>query len=84
MQHNLRKYELIGIFMIFLAGTSLGIGLYIVAWGANRPLFYGSLGHLIKGNEYLIFPLFFGTAAVLWVMGQIELKEALPGKKKKW
>ena len=41
MQHNLRRYELIGLILIFLAGTSLGIGLYMVIWGANRPLFYG-------------------------------------------
>lgn len=84
MQHNLRRYELIGLILIFLAGTSLGIGLYMVIWGANRPLFYGSLDHLIKGKELLLFPLFFGTSALLWVLGKIELREALPGKKKRW
>lgn len=84
MQHNLRKYELIGLLLIFLSGTSLGIGIYIASWGANRPLFYGSLEHLIKGRELLIFPLFFGTAALLWALGHIELREAMPGKKRKW
>lgn len=84
MVSNLKRHEIIGIILIFLAGTSFGIGLYITIWGANRPLFYGSLDFLLKGNEFLLFPLFYGVAALLWVLGKIELKEALPGRGKRW
>lgn len=62
----------------------MGIGLYVVLWGANRPLFYGSLDQLIRGREFLLFPLFFGLGALLWVLGKIELREAMPGKKRRW
>jgi len=82
MKHNLRRHEIIGIILLFLAGTSFGIGLYITVWGASRPIFYGSLDYLLSGKEFLLFPVFFGSAAVLWVLGQIELKEVLPGKRK--
>ena len=80
MRHNLRKHELIGLILVFLAGTSLGLGLYITFWGANRPIFYGSLDFLLSGREFLLFPLFYGSAAVLWTLGQIELKDVAPGK----
>jgi len=84
MGHNLQTYEIIGLILIFLGGTTLGIGLYVVLWGANRPLFYGSLDQLIRGREFLLFPLFFGLGALLWVLGKIELREAMPGKKRRW
>jgi len=82
MKSNLKKHELIGLFMLFLSGTLLGLGLFVIMWGANRPLFYGSLEQLIKGKEFLVFPLFFGLGFVLYALGQIELKEALPGRRK--
>ncbi|MAG08101.1 hypothetical protein CMO89_01400 [Candidatus Woesearchaeota archaeon] len=80
MPHNIRKHEFIGLLLIFLAGTCLGIGLYLTIWGANRPIFYNSLDYLIKGKEMLIFPIFFGIGGILWVLGKIELKEAMPGR----
>lgn len=84
MVSNLKRHEVIGIILIFLAGTCIGIGLYITVWGANRPLFYGSLDSLIGGREFLLFPLFYGIGALLWVLGNIELREAMPGRGKKW
>ena len=81
MKSNLKKHEFIGLVMIFLSGTLLGMGLYITFWGANRPLFYGSLEQLIRGKEFLLFPMFYGLGLVLFALGQIELKEALPGKR---
>lgn len=81
MKSNVRRHELMGLLLVFLSGTCLGIGLFITYWGANRPLFYGSLDYLLGGRELIIFPLFFGTAALLWVLGQIELKEMRPGKR---
>lgn len=82
MPHNLRKYEIIGLVLIFLAGTLFGIGIYMAVWGANRPIFYGSLDYLLEGKEFLLFPLLFGLAALFWAIGNIELKEALPGKRR--
>ena len=81
-RHNLRKHELLGLIFLFIAGSLLGIGLYLTIWGANRPVFYGSLDYLIHGKEWLLFPLLYGTAAVLWALGNIELKEAMPGKRR--
>ncbi len=81
-RHNLRKHELLGLFFLFLAASLFGIALYLTFWGANRPLFYGSLDYLLKGKELLLFPLLYGTAAVLWALGRIELKEATPGKRR--
>lgn len=82
MKHNIRIHEVIGLILIFLAGTSFGVGLYITIWSAIRPLFYGSMDYLLSGKEFLLFPLFFGSSAVLWVLGKIELKEVLPGKRR--
>ncbi len=81
-QHNLRKHEVLGLIFIFIAASLFGLGLYLTFWGANRPIFYGSLDYLLKGKELLLFPLLYGTAAVLWVLGSIELKEATPGKRR--
>lgn len=78
----IERHEAIGLLLIFLSGTCLGIGLYITFWGANRPLLFGSIGYLIKGKEFLLFPLFYGIGFVLWALGQIELKEMKPKKKK--
>tara|TARA_Y100000310_G_scaffold343124_1_gene449325 strand:- start:15417 stop:15668 length:252 start_codon:yes stop_codon:yes gene_type:complete len=81
MTHNIRKHEFIGLLLIFLAGTCISIGLYLITWGANRPIFYNSIDYLIKGKEMLIFPIFFGVGCVLWTLGKIELKEAMPGRR---
>ena len=81
-KHNLRKHEILGLFFLFIAGSLFGLGLYLTFWGANRPIFYGSLEYLLKGKELLILPLTYGTAAVLWALGWIELKEATPGKRR--
>ena len=81
-RHNLRKHEILGLAFLFIAGSLLGVGLYLTFWGANRPIFYGSLDYLLTGKELLIFPLIFGLSAVLWALGKIELKEAMPGKQR--
>jgi len=82
MKHNLRSHEFIGLLLIFSGGTLFGIGMYIIFWAAIRALYYDSLNYLLSGKELLVFPILFGSAAVLWVLGQIELKEVLPGKKR--
>ncbi len=82
MKYNIAKHELIGLILIFLGATSLGIGLYISFWGAVRPLFYGSTEYLIRNKELLLFPLFYGGGALLLTLGVIELKEMRPGRKK--
>jgi len=74
-------HEFIGLILIFLAATSIGIGLYLVLLGAvGRPLLHQNPDYFLKGKDFMLFPIFFGVGAVLWVMGKIELKEALPGK----
>ena len=83
MKHNLRQHEIMGLVLIFLSATAFGIGLYITIWAAIRPLYYGSLDYLLSGKEFFLFPLFFGAAGLLWVLGKIELKEAQPGKKRR-
>jgi len=81
MKHNLRKHEVIGLILIFLAATSIGIGIYLTLLGAiGRPLLHQSSDYFIKGKEFILFPIFFGIGAILWALGRIELKEALPGK----
>jgi hypothetical protein len=82
MVSDLKRHEIIGLIMIFCAGSLIGLGLYITFWGANRPIFYGSIDYLISGKEFLLFPLFYGLGFVLWALGHIELKEAMPGKRK--
>tara|TARA_Y100000310_G_C20682363_1_gene816723 strand:- start:792 stop:1040 length:249 start_codon:yes stop_codon:yes gene_type:complete len=81
MKHNLRRHEIIGLLMILAAATSFGIGLYITIWAALRPLYYGSLDVLISGKEFILFPIFYGSAGLLWILGKIELKDATPGKR---
>ncbi|MBN2567569.1 hypothetical protein JXB02_05810 [Candidatus Woesearchaeota archaeon] len=81
--HNLKRHELVGILLVFLAGICLGFGLYVVQWFANRPLYYGSLDYLPAGRDFLLIVLFFGVGAVLWVLGKIELRETLPGKRQR-
>ncbi len=82
-KHNLRKHEILGLIFLFIAGSLFGLGLYLTFWGANRPVFYGSIDYLLKGKELLLFPLLYGTAMVLLALGMIELKEATPGKQRR-
>ena len=42
MRSNLKRHEFIGLVMIFIAGTLLGVGIYLTVWGAVRPLLYGT------------------------------------------
>ena len=78
IRHNLKKHEHIGLFLIFAGATWLGFAFYGALLASNRMLIPQM--PLIAGKELLIFPLFFGIGALLFVLGQIELREALPGK----
>jgi len=80
VQHNLRRHEIMGLIFIFLAATSIGIGIYLTLMGAiGRPLLRQSTDYFLKGKEFILFPLFYGIGAVLWELGKIEIKEAVPG-----
>ncbi|MCX8147139.1 MAG: hypothetical protein N3D84_01590 [Candidatus Woesearchaeota archaeon] len=84
MEHNLRRHEIIGLILIFLAATCIGIGLYLTLMGAiGRPLLRQSSDFFLKGKEFVIFPIFFGIGALLWELGKIELKDVMPGKMRK-
>lgn len=83
MDTNLRKHELLGLFLQFLGATSIGMGIYQAIWFATRPLLYDSVTMTIQGGEWWMFPLFFGVGALLWSLGNIEVKEALPGHRRK-
>jgi len=78
VKHNLKIHELMGLFLLFIGATWLGLGIYATLLGANRLLmdFFPPL----SGYELLIFPIFYGLGAVLLALGRIELREALPGK----
>ncbi len=78
MVANLRKHEHMGLLMIFLGASWLGLGLYSTLLAANRLLL--AQVPLIAGKELLIFPIFYGLGALLVTLGNIELREALPGK----
>jgi len=78
---HFKRNEILGLVMIYLGGTLLGLGLYATFWGANRPLFYSSVDQLIQGYEWLIFPGFYGLGFLLLALGKIEIKEVKPRKK---
>ncbi len=78
MKHNLKKHEHIGLFLIFVGATWLGFAIYGTILAGNRMLIPQM--PLLAGKELLIFPLFYGISALLIVLGEIELREALPGK----
>jgi len=78
MKINLRTHEYIGLFLIFVGATWLGLGIYGTLLAANRMLL--AEVPLISGKELLIFPIFYGLGALMIALGRIELKEALPGK----
>ncbi|MBI2040584.1 MAG: hypothetical protein HYT16_00605 [DPANN group archaeon] len=78
MATNLRRHEIIGLFLIFAGATWLGFGVYGTLVAGLR--FLVSSVAPIGGKEILFFPLFYGLGALLIVLGQIELKGATPGK----
>lgn len=78
----MRKHEILGLVYQFIGATSFGFGLYFTVVLAVRPLLYNSAAYSASGNEWLLFPLFFGLAGLLWTLGGIELKEALPGHRR--
>jgi len=78
---NLMKHEIMGLIFLFIGATWLGFGLYATMLGANR-LLVAELP-LLAGSEMLIFPIFYGIGAVLCMLGLIELREALPGKRRR-
>ena len=79
----MKKHEFIGLVMIFFSGALLGLGLYMTFWAANRPIYYASLNYLIKWHELVFLMLIYGMSYVLGALGKIEIKEALPGSKKR-
>ncbi|MBD3262781.1 hypothetical protein GF374_00175 [Candidatus Woesearchaeota archaeon] len=81
MKANLKTHEHIGLFLMFAGATWFGFGIYGTLLAANRLLL--SEVPLISGKELLIFPIFYGLGALMLAFGQIELKEALPGKGRK-
>lgn len=78
MKLNLKSHEHMGLFLIFAGTTWLGFGIYGTLLAANRLLL--AEVPLISGKELLIFPIFYGLGALMLALGQIEIKEALPGK----
>jgi hypothetical protein len=78
---NIRQHEFIGLLLIFIGATWLGFALYGTLLAANRLLL--SNVPLLVGKELLIFPIFYGVGALLLVLGNIELREALPGKRRR-
>lgn len=77
---NIKQHEFIGLFLIFVGATWLGFALYGTLLAANRLLLTNV--PLLVGKELLIFPLFYGLGALLLVLGSIELREAMPGKRR--
>ncbi len=77
MTTNLKRHEIIGLLLVFLGATCFGIGVYMTIYVALRPF---ETGQFISGKEFLLFPLFYGMGALLWSLGKIELKEAMPGR----
>jgi hypothetical protein len=78
MRHNMKKHEHIGLLLIFLGTTWFGFALYGTLLAANRMLVQNM--PLIAGKELLLFPMFYGISAVIFMMGIIELRELKPGK----
>ena len=78
MKQNLRKHEILGLLYQFLGASCVGIGIYWAVWAGVRTIHYRTVA-LVSGTEWLLFPLLFGVGAVLWSLGTIELKEAIPG-----
>ncbi|MBD3309656.1 hypothetical protein GF351_00380 [Candidatus Woesearchaeota archaeon] len=82
MKTNLKKHEIVGLILVFFSWTCLGFGLYVIMWAVNRAVVFNSPDYLLKGWDFLLIPLFFGTAALLWVFGKVELQHLPAGKKR--
>lgn len=78
---NLKHHEGIGLFLIFVGATWLGFALYGTLLAGNRILV--TQLPLISGKELLIFPIFYGLGALLMTLGWIEIKELMPGKRRR-
>lgn len=79
---NLRLHEILGLIYQFLGTSSIGVGIYYAVWYGVRPILYRNAAYAPAGWEWIIFPLFFGLGGLLWSLGSIEVKEALPGHKR--
>lgn len=77
VKHNLKAHEHIGLFLVFIGASWIGMGLYSTLLAANRLVAEMSL---ISGKELIMIPLFYGLGALVLVLGSIELREVLPGK----
>ena len=75
MKHNLKAHEIAGLVLIFIGGTSIGLGAYYIVATAFRK---GS----VFGPEVIVFPILFGLGFLLFELGKIELKEVPPGKRR--
>ena len=82
MRSNFKVHEIIGIFMIFLGGTMIGLGVYFTVWGVMRAIYHNDLSFLFSAKELLVFPFFYGLGFVLYSLGQIELRDAIPGRRR--
>ena len=74
---NLKIHELIGMILIFVGASWLGLGIYSTMLASNRLLVDIPL---LSTNQLLIFPVFYGLGALLIAFGTIELKHTLPGR----
>lgn len=79
MDGRFRKHEILGLVYQFIGMTSIGIGIYFAVSFAVRPIINQSVLFTVQTGEWLLFPLFFGLGGVLWALGTIEIKEAMPG-----
>jgi hypothetical protein len=80
IKHNLRKHELMGLFLKFLGTTCYGIGLFTAFANALRPVIMSGTAVTLSFTDVLLYMLFFGVGAILNALGEIELKESLPAK----
>jgi len=80
VKFNLKQHEHIGLLLVFIGASWLGFAVYGTMLAANRLLIPNM--PLIAGRELFIFPLFYGFGALLLMLGHIELREAMPGKKR--
>lgn len=80
---NLRNHEILGLFYQFVGAASVGIGVYLAVWFAIKPLVYNSPAFVPSTGEWVALVVFCGLGALLWSLGGIEIKEALPGHRRK-
>jgi len=80
---NLRNHEILGLLYQLIGATSVGVGIYFAVWFAVKPLLYGSPAFVPQATDWFLLFIFFGLGALLWSLGGIEIKEALPGHRRK-